>query len=417
MLHGKKWKPHKEGILTRSSMSGPSATPPSLVWVYGALALAQLTFSGQHITTQLALDADMPPSLFSLLRLLIASPVVLALAAMRDRTLPERKHHPRLMLLGLLGVSGSQGFALAGLYFTDPINLAVAQPLQPIITAALSVALGIEPFSSLKALGIVTSFFGCLFVVLLGAKTDADEAAAADDSHRNWLAGNLCLLLNCTCMAAFLILQKPILAVLPSWTVSAWALTWGIAPIAIWVLVSAFTTQPSPAAMLAHATSASPMSWAAIAYAGVMAAGVALMLISFGVKHAGATAAASLVPLQPLFSTILAVLVLHEYPAPGQYLGAVLIISGLWLVLHSSHGGSWCDGRDGTDGPGVRTGRAKRTCDDDEESVRLAAAPLPAAAEEADGNANGGSAAEKPPGLAGQHTKDDDRETLLRSAR
>ena len=38
-------------------------------------------------------------------------------------------------------------------------------------------------------------------------------------------------------------------------------------------------------------------------------------------------------PLQPLFSTILAVLVLGEYPMPGQYLGAITIVLGLWLVL------------------------------------------------------------------------------------
>lgn len=54
----------------------------------------------------------------------------------------------------------------------------------------------------------------------------------------------------------------------------------------------------SPHAFIRHLTHASPLSWAALAYGGVMAAGVAMMLTSYGVKHGGATVAASLVPLQ-----------------------------------------------------------------------------------------------------------------------
>ena len=330
-------------------MPNDADAAPSAHIVYGAIGLAQLTFSGFHILTELALDQDMPPSLFAFLRLVIASPVVLTLAALRDRTVVPLKHHPRLFVLGMLGVGGSQGLALAGQYFTDPINLAVAQPLQPIMTAALSVALGLEQFSRLKAAGILVSSVGCVLVVLLGAK---DAALAADavgstglppsvpaaehvNPHGNFLLGNLCLFCNCLCMSVFLILQKPMLAVLPAWTTTGWVLTWGALPMLAWVVVASLTTQ-TPSAMLGYIRTASPLEWVAITYGGIMAAGVAMMLISFGVKYAGATAAASLVPLQPLFSTILAVVVLRDYPERGQYLGAIFIVGGLWLVLYSN---------------------------------------------------------------------------------
>jgi len=306
---------------------------PPMWFVYLVVASAQLIFSGFHIFSAIALLSSMPPSLFALMRLVIAAPVVLVLAAIRDRHLPAARHHPRLFVLGLLGVGGSQGLAVAGLYFTDPINLAVAQPMQPILTAGISIALGIERFSLPKAAGILVSVSGCVMVVLLGDHSSGRRLfdGSAVNPHANFPLGNLLLFLNCLCMSTYLILQKPILAHVPTWTVTAWVLTWGAVPMAAWCVVSASLS--SPHAFIRHLTHASPLSWAALAYGGVMAAGVAMMLTSYGVKHGGATVAASLVPLQPLFSTILAVLVLGEYPMPGQYLGAITIVLGLWLVL------------------------------------------------------------------------------------
>jgi len=310
-----------------SPMGGEA--PPPQWFVYGTVALAQLIFSGFHIFSTIALLHSMPPSLFALMRLVIASPVVLLLASLREGHLPERKHHPRLFVLGLLGVGGSQGLAVAGLYFTDPINLAVAQPMQPILTTGLSIALGMERFSAAKSIGILVSVAGCILVVLFGDHGSGRKLAT--NPHANFPLGNLLLFLNCLCMSLYLILQKSILAHVPTWTVTAWVLTWGAVPMALWCAVSASLSGPQ--AFVRHLTHASPLSWAALAYGGVMAAGVAMMLTSYGVKHGGPTLAASLVPLQPLFSTILAVVVLHEFPMPGQYLGALAIVAGLWVVL------------------------------------------------------------------------------------
>uniref|UniRef100_A0A7S2CG23 EamA domain-containing protein n=1 Tax=Haptolina brevifila TaxID=156173 RepID=A0A7S2CG23_9EUKA len=296
--------------------------------------MAQLIFSGWHIVSKVALNRGIPPALFALMRLVIAAPVVLILAGIRDRHIPERRHHPRLFVLGLLGVGGSQGLNVAGLYFTDPINLAVTQPLQPIFTAALCIILGIDRFSAYKAGGIFLSCIGCLLVVVYGSHGASHRNHShAHNPHANYLLGNALLFGNCLCNSGYLILQRPILGQMPMWTVTAWVLVWGAVPMAAWLAIATYIDGSGMAYNINILYNLGGVSWGALTYGGVMAAGVAMMLTSYGVKHAGATVAASLVPLQPLFSTILAVLLLGIFPAPGQYLGALAIIGGLWVVL------------------------------------------------------------------------------------
>ena len=298
--------------------------------VYGSLAMAQLIFSGYHIFCKLALDNHMPPALFGLMRLVISAPCVLLLAMLKDRHLPERRHHPTFFVLGLLGVGGSQGLNLLGMYYTNPINVGMVQPLQPIITAVVCIVLGIERLSMSKAFGILVSVLGCMAVVIAG------QESPNRNIHTDFLLGNVLLIGNCLCMSAYLILQKGVLAEVPTWTVTAWVLVWGSLPMSVWLLCSVHRRRMGIASVMHALWSASSTTWAALLYGGIMAAGVAMLLTAYGVKHGGATTAASLVPLQPLFSSLLTMVVFREYPTAGQYAGALGIIGGLWMVLWAS---------------------------------------------------------------------------------
>lgn len=168
-------------------------------------------------------------------------------------------------------------------------------------------------------------------------------------------------------MALYLLLQKPALRELPTFTLTAWVLAWGLLPMAVWCAVD--QRRGGVAGLLAPLANASSLAWGCAAYGGLMASGVAYVLVNFGVRHVGATTAASFVPLQPFFSAALSALVLEELPTPGQALGGAAIVVGMYFVTFASEAaGSGA-------APRLSTSASKVVLlPEDEESVMLPAA-------------------------------------------
>ena len=77
---------------------------------------------------------------------------------------------------------------------------------------------------------------------------------------------------------------------------------------------------------------APPELWAAILYLALLGSVVALLAWSRSVRDLGAARAGQFTYLVPLWSLLLAALVLGERPAPLQLVGAALVLAGIWLT-------------------------------------------------------------------------------------
>lgn len=73
---------------------------------------------------------------------------------------------------------------------------------------------------------------------------------------------------------------------------------------------------------------------------GLISPGIFRLLYYKGMEAVGASFTASIVAMHPMFSTVLAVLLLAEGPTPWTLVGVVCIVLGAVVIQNSIHGGS-----------------------------------------------------------------------------
>lgn len=129
-----------------------------------------------------------------------------------------------------LGIFGSQAFYITGIKLSSAVAASVWQPSQPIITAAVCMLLGWEPFSLTRCGGILIAFAGCAIMVLGGeGGGDGGEAIGGESivnpnafSH---LMGQCSFLLNCFGSSLYVLASKRVIATgrYESVAVTAWS--------------------------------------------------------------------------------------------------------------------------------------------------------------------------------------------------
>jgi|EP01043_Picozoa_sp_COSAG02_P063488 drug/metabolite transporter (DMT)-like permease len=113
-------------------------------------------------------------------------------------------------MLGVTGMWGNQLFYILGLYYTSATVASCWQPAIPVFAAFFAIILRVEPFPPLakfrgwlKLLGILCAAGGALVLTLGKPDHKASSAEAKKAS-----IGNIFLLLNCSCMALYINIQK-----------------------------------------------------------------------------------------------------------------------------------------------------------------------------------------------------------------
>jgi drug/metabolite transporter (DMT)-like permease len=277
-----------------------------------ALLAVQMLFATLHVVGKIVL-VHLPPLAFAGTRVLVATPLLLALAWRHDRLIPARSDWPRLALLGLLGIFANQTLFLLGLNFTTATSSAILMPSIPVFTAAAAALLGVERVAGRRLAGIAAAAAGAL-VLLDPTRLETSRQATV---------GNLLILGNCLCYAFFLVLQRPLFTRIPWRTLIAWSFLFG-----------SLGTLPVAATSLAATDwSALPAAtWAGILWVGVVPTALTFALATWAVRRSSPAVVAAFTTLQPVFTSALAALTLGEAVRPNQALGFLLIVLGLVLV-------------------------------------------------------------------------------------
>ena len=106
---------------------------------------------------------------FNSLRFLVASPVLLLITFLMERSLRiERKDWLRLVAVGIVGTTMYQTMFMLSVKYTSATNASLLIAMSPIFTGILAVLHKQERFSMKVQIGSIVAFIGAAFVLLTG---------------------------------------------------------------------------------------------------------------------------------------------------------------------------------------------------------------------------------------------------------
>ncbi|MFL5756298.1 MAG: DMT family transporter [Chloroflexota bacterium] len=284
--------------------------------------LVVICWAANFVVVKAALG-DLPPLVFTSLRYVVAAATVLGLLRVREGNvgLPRRD----LLIIAALGVLGFGVYQLlwtVGLTQINAGDSALLIATTPVLVALIAAMVGTDTLTPPKLAGALVSFAGVALVV--GAGQDFTLGAS--------MAGDAVTLCAAVAWAIYTALAARALRRADPLRMTAWAVTGGmlfLLPLGAW---QAATTP---------GLTIEPRHVLAMLYSGILAAGLANVLILRGVKILGPTRVTVLqYGVSPL-AVILGALFLGETIRPAQIFGGVVIVLGVVITRARRGGGSF----------------------------------------------------------------------------
>ena len=289
------------------------------------LLLVQLAFSAYAVLGSAAFRSGTSPTVFALLRDLIAVGCFLptlyfeSRAQASPRLLPRAEHLGQLLLLGILGVWGSQLMSALSIANLSAPIYGLLKPCAPVVSLVVAVAVGLQQFnirtraSQLLVAGVLLSVGGAAYIV--GASYQDRESANAP-------LGAFYVSLYLLFAGCYPILQKRVLTQLDysPLFLTTWAYCLGTALIASSVIVAA-----PPAA----AWSFTGVGAAGLVFSGIVTSYVNYALMAWANKKTSGVFVSCFYPLQSFFTPALAAVFLGADIMPSDVAGGVVVCLGL----------------------------------------------------------------------------------------
>jgi drug/metabolite transporter (DMT)-like permease len=264
--------------------------------------------------------AVLPPVGFTFLRFALASATLFVLLRWREGALGL----PRRDLVAIAGL-GALGFGIYQILWTTGLTTVAAGDSAliiastPVLVAFLAVLARSDVLTPTKLVGGLISFLGVAVVIASGPGLSLGGS----------LAGEGITLLAAICWSIYTAFAAPFLGRWSPLRTTAWATLAGtivLAPIALLQLGSV------------SADAITPTVVGAVLYSGLLAAGIANVVVQNGVRLIGPTRTSAYQFLVPALAVALAALLLAEPIRPGQIVGGIVIVAG---VLVTRGGAPW----------------------------------------------------------------------------
>jgi drug/metabolite transporter (DMT)-like permease len=284
------------------------------------LIAAQMCFSGWHIVGSLAMKDGADPFVFVLYREFIASLLMLAYAQYCGlRIYIEPCDYVRFLILGFFSFVNVVGAMLA-LKFISASRFSIFQPLIPVIATFISVVVGLEKFSALKALGVSMAVGGAIL-----AETWKSSSSGED---RNLLLGTVIVSIQVTGMACLIVFVKPVLNKYPPAVVTLCYYSVGSVYTLLLCCAWAYSLVPSDFDFDGHL-----LPWLALAYAATFATFFPYNAFSWAGKHLTPGITTVYCTFQPVGTIMLSLLILGSVITLSEGVGAVFVMLGLLVTV------------------------------------------------------------------------------------
>jgi len=284
--------------------------------IYIKLLLTAIFWGGTFIAGKM-LSETVDPYSASFLRFVIASFFLVIITIKIEGKLPklQRKQIIPLVLLGLTGVFAYNIFFLTGLRYINAGKAALIIALNPIFISLLSAFFFKEHLNSIKITGILMSVAGAMVVISNGRITDF----VGYDFGKGEI-------LICGCVMSWVcysLIGRAVMNDLSPIVSVCYSSVAGTIMLSIPALLNG---------TFSHITVYSAADWASLFYLGFFGTVIGFFWYYEGINKIGPTKASVFINFVPISAIILAFIMLDEQITPSLFMGAVLVVSGVYFT-------------------------------------------------------------------------------------
>jgi drug/metabolite transporter (DMT)-like permease len=284
--------------------------------VLGANIIYGVSFSAVKMLT----SNFMPAFSLNLIRIGVSAPLFWLLFAFKPSKAGIRKEDvPRFILCAITGVAVNQLLFIKGVSLTTSIHASILSLVSPIFITAAAGWLLKEKFTLLKGIGLALGIGGAATIVM-GRQHGAQNA-------ENMLLGDILVIINAISYSLYFVIVKPLMTRYHPIHVVRWVFTFGafmIIPFGwndfLHTNFSAFTSS----------------AWLALSLVVFGTTFMAYLLNVFGIKYLGAAITGMYIYTQPIFASILGLLLLGEEFTLRLGIATLLIGVGVLLSTRST---------------------------------------------------------------------------------
>ena len=282
---------------------------------YLLVAVSTLAWAGNHVVGR-AIAGHVPPYSISTLRWLIPAFVLLPFAwtHLKRDWLAIRAHKGLMLLLSITGGMMFSAGQYVGLNYTTAINTSVLNSMAPVLIVAAGALIFRDAIGLGQVVGILTSLAGVIVIIAKG------DATILRTLTFNW--GDLIILFNMAVWAVYSVYLRKRPAMHP------------LSFISVLSVIAALTTMPFM--VWEHATGdvlkATWTTLLAVLYVSTFPSIVAYLCWNRGVELIGSGRAGAILHLIPLWSALLATVLIGERLQLFHIVGFVLILAGVSLA-------------------------------------------------------------------------------------
>ncbi|HEY4963890.1 MAG TPA: DMT family transporter [Candidatus Saccharimonadales bacterium] len=276
-----------------------------------ALVLANTLWGMNTFLIKMGLES-IPVPIFIAIRFLTASLFILPFAIRSWKPL-KRKDFLLLLLSSIFYITLSVTALNIGLSKTTASNAAIIWLLMPILLFLLSASFLREKLSLKTFLGITVALAGSLLII--SKPWDAASGSAA-------LTGNLLIVIAVFCNAISTIICKPLSKNIGSYQMTFMNFFPGILPIAIYACTKLGTWNIG-------ATTTRSLTALVVSTVAVV---IANFLFFYALRYKQVQSVGTYQYIDPLVTVAGAWVFLSERPIPTFYIGAVLVLIGVYIV-------------------------------------------------------------------------------------
>lgn len=278
-----------------------------------AFAALGIIWGLPYFFIKIALE-DVPPLALAFSRLLLAALVLLPIAWHRGALRGLRRHKLPILMFALVEFAIPFSVISIGERWISSSVTGILIAMVPLSIALIQRFFGVkERLSSWRIVGLLVGFVGV--AVLVGAGTI--------DGRMGWVGVGCMVVATIGYAIGPLIIQR-YLSNLDS-----------IGPLSMSLLVASAILLV-PALLELPIAMPSSLALVSIAILGIVCTAIAMLLMFYLVRHAGASRATVITYINPAVAALLGVLVLHEQFGVGGMIAFVLILLGSWLATRGA---------------------------------------------------------------------------------